>query len=57
MFKAVIFRICAILASFLVVFVWGCGYSSRSKAFEHIDSVTISPLDNETVDYLLDDDL
>jgi len=57
MFKAVSLRICAILASFLVVSVWGCGYSSRSKAFEHIDSVTISPIGNETVEYGLEDDL
>jgi hypothetical protein len=50
-------RICTILVSSLAVFIWGCGYSSRSKAFEHIDSVTISPIANETVEYGLEDEL
>ena len=47
--------VCAILVSSLLIL--GCGYGSRSKAFEHIDSVTISPMANETVEYGLEDDL
>jgi len=48
-------QICSILVSLL--FVCGCGYISRSKGFEHIDSVSISPIINETVEYGLEDEL
>jgi hypothetical protein len=46
-----------VLSLFLVVFVWGCGYSSRSEKLGHIDSFTVSPIANETVEYGLEDDL
>ena len=54
-FRVINIWVCAIIA--LSLFIWGCGYGSRSKAFEHIDSVTISPMTNETVEYGLEDDL
>lgn len=41
----------------LAAFVWGCGYRSRSDLLGHIDSVTVSPIANETVEYGLEDDL
>lgn len=44
------------LLLFLLVLL-GCGYSSRSKELGHIDSVTVSPIHNETVEYGLEDDL
>jgi hypothetical protein len=46
-----------IMALSLVAFVWGCGYRSRSDLLGHIDSVTVSPIANETVEYGLEDDL
>ena len=47
----------AILVLSFVQLVWGCGYSSRSERLGHIDSVTVSPIANETVEYGLEDDL
>jgi len=47
----------AILVLGFVPLVWGCGYSSRSERLGHIDSVTVSPIANETVEYGLEDDL
>jgi hypothetical protein len=41
----------------LIAFAWGCGYRSRSDLLRHIDSVTVSPIANETVEYGLEDDL
>jgi hypothetical protein len=41
----------------LAAFAWGCGYRSRSDLLGHIDSVTVSPIANETVEYGLEDDL
>ena len=35
----------------------GCGYRSRSDLLGHIDSVTISPIANETVEYGFEDEL
>ena len=46
-----------VLSLFLVAFIWGCGYSSRSEKLGHIDSFTVSPIANETVEYGLEDDL
>jgi hypothetical protein len=47
----------AILVLSFIPFVWGCGYSSRSEKLGHIDSVTVSPIANETVEYGLEDAL
>lgn len=55
MSRVISIQLCSILVSLLLV--CGCGYGSRSKAFEHIDSVTISPIINETVEYGLEDEL
>jgi len=41
----------------LITFVWGCGYKTRSESLRHLNSVTVSPLSNETVEYGLEDDL
>ena len=46
-----------IMALSLVAFVWGCGYRTRSDLLRHIDSVTVSPITNETVEYGIEDDL
>ena len=46
-----------ILILLLVTFIWGCGYKSRSDLLGHINSVTISPIANETVEYGLEDEL
>ncbi|MBD3183377.1 hypothetical protein GF312_13855 [Candidatus Poribacteria bacterium] len=35
----------------------GCGYRSRSDLLRHIRTVTISPINNETVEYGLEEDL
>ena len=45
------------LLMLLAVFAWGCGYRSRSDLLGHINSVTVSPIANETVEYGLEDDL
>jgi len=50
-------RICILLVLLFVAFSWGCGYRSRSDLLKHIDSVTISPIANETVEYGFEDDL
>jgi len=50
-------RLSLIVILALFAFVWGCGYRSRSDLLGHIDSVTISPIGNETVEYGLEDDL
>ena len=57
MFKTSNTQICATLALILAAFACGCGYSSRSEKLGHIDSVTVSPIANETVEYGLEDDL
>ncbi len=41
----------------LITFIWGCGYKSRSQSLSHLNSVTISPIANETVEYGIEDDL
>lgn len=46
-----------ILVPGFILLVWGCGYSSRSEKLGHIDSVTVSPIANETVEYGFEDDL
>ena len=46
-----------VLAFLLIPFVWGCGYRSRSDLLGHINSVTVSPITNETVEYGLEDEL
>ncbi len=46
-----------VLVSGFILFVAGCGYSSRSEKLGHIDSVTVSPIANETVEYGFEDDL
>ena len=46
-----------ILALSFAAFVWGCGYKTISDLLPHIDSVTVSPIANETVEYGLEDDL
>ena len=46
-----------VLTLSFVVFVWGCGYKTRSDLLGHIKSVTVSPIANETVEYGLEDDL
>jgi hypothetical protein len=46
-----------VLSLSLVVFVWGCGYKTRSDLLGHIKSVTVSPIANETVEYGVEDDL
>lgn len=35
----------------------GCGYATRLESLKHIDSVTISPLSNETSEYGLEEEL
>ncbi len=50
-------RNCMLLALSLITFVWGCGYKSRSESLSHLDSVTVSPIANETVEYGLEDSL
>ncbi len=50
-------KIFTILIISLIMTVGGCGYSSRSEKLGHIDSVTISPIGNDTVEYGLEDDL
>lgn len=37
--------------------IYGCGYKSRSDLLGHIDSVTVSPIANETTEYGLEDDM
>jgi len=44
-------------ALLLIISVWGCGYRSKSDLLGHIDSVTVSPIANETVEYGLEEDL
>ena len=46
-----------LLAMLFAIFIWGCGYRSRSDLLGHINSVTVSPIANETVEYGLEDDL
>ena len=49
---------CYVLIVLPVVGVfWGCGYKSRSNLLGHIKSVTVSPINNETMEYGLEDDL
>ncbi len=55
--KAINTRNCVTLVLSLMVFVWGCGYKSRSETLSHLDSVTVSPIANETAEYGLEDDL
>ncbi len=55
--KAISTRNCVTLVLSLMVFVWGCGYKSRSETLSHLDSVTVSPIANETAEYGLEDDL
>ena len=50
-------KIFTVLIILLIMTVEGCGYSSRSEKLGHIDSVNISPIGNETVEYGLEDDL
>lgn len=40
-----------------IISIWGCGYKSRSESLSHLNSVTISPIANETVEYGLEDEL
>jgi hypothetical protein len=56
MFRVGHTQCCAVLA-LLVVVCGGCGYKSRSDLLGHIDSITVAPLANETVEYGLEDDL
>jgi len=37
--------------------MFGCGYITRSESLKHIDSVTISPIANETSEYGLEQEL
>lgn len=55
--KAINTRNCATLVLLLMIFVWGCGYKSRSETLSHLDSFTVSPIANETAEYGLEDDL
>ena len=57
MLKAGNIRNCALLILSLIIFIWGCGYKSRSESLSHLNSVTISPIANETVEYGLEDEL
>lgn len=56
-FNLLKFKIFIILISLLIIIVSGCGYVSRSEKLGHIDSVTISPIGNETLEYDLETDL
>ena len=55
--RASYIRDCILLMASLTAFVWGCGYKSRSESLSHLDSVTVSPIANETVEYGLEDSL
>ena len=57
MLKAGNIRNCTLLILLLITLVWGCGYKSRSASLSHLNSVTVSPIANETVEYGLEDDL
>ena len=46
-----------LLGLLAIALACGCGYKSRSDLLGHIDSVTVSPIANETVEYGLEDDL
>ena len=50
-------RICILLFLSLCTFIWGCGYKTRSASLSHLNSVSISPIRNETVEYGLEDSL
>lgn len=41
----------------LTVFICGCGYKTRSASLSHLDSVTVTPISNETVEYGLETEL
>ncbi len=57
MMKASNTRNFILLALLLTVLAWGCGYKSRSESLSHLDSITVFPIANETVEYGLEDDL
>ncbi len=48
---------------FLIIFliigisIYGCGYKSRSDMLGHIDTITISKINNQSQEYGLDEDL
>jgi hypothetical protein len=46
-----------ILTLLLIGMVWGCGYSSKSGELRHIDSVSIPPIGNETLELDLEKDM
>ena len=50
-------RICILLFLWFCPFIWGCGYKTRSASLSHLNSVSISPIGNETVEYGLEDSL
>jgi hypothetical protein len=41
----------------MLLVIWGCGYKTRSDTLRHINSVTVPPITNETVEYGLEDEL
>jgi hypothetical protein len=41
----------------LILSISGCGYVTRSESLKHIDSVTISPIANESREYRIEEEL
>ncbi|MGQ9610259.1 MAG: LPS assembly lipoprotein LptE [bacterium] len=41
----------------LIISIYGCGYKSRSDMLGHIDTITISKINNQSQEYGLDEDL
>ncbi|MBM3212530.1 hypothetical protein FJZ33_09930 [Candidatus Poribacteria bacterium] len=50
-------KVYILLSLLLAGIIWGCGYISRSGELKHIDSVSIPPIGNETVEYELENNL
>ena len=46
-----------VLTLSLIALSCGCGYKSRSDLLGHINSVTVPPIDNETSEYDLEDEV
>ncbi|HGJ64056.1 TPA: hypothetical protein ENS27_01560 [bacterium] len=46
-----------IFSFILILSISGCGYVTRSESLKHIDSVTISPIANESREYRIEEEL
>jgi hypothetical protein len=56
-FPKSLYRNLIVLVFVYALSIYGCGYVTRSETLKHIDSVTISPITNESKEYGLEQEL